>query len=426
MPIQKKKLCFYLQLHQPFRLTDFSVFDIDGKKDYFYGPKAATNEEIFNRVSDKSYLPMCEMMYKMSTEFGVHWTISMSGVWIEQAEKYRPDVLMSFQRLVKTGCVEILGETYYHSLASLKSKREFAEQVVLHTKKIRSTFALYPQVFRNTELIYNNEIANFVSGLGFDGMLAEGWNLGWKSPNYLYKTKKCEVSQKDSEIIDYVSHRIRKPKDLKLLMRNYKLTDDIGFRFSDKNWSEFPLTADKYVSWLDAAEGEVINLFMDFETFGEHQWSDTGIFEFMYHLAKNTYQNYDWVTVSEAIKTLEPKEEIDMHNIVSWADMERDLSAWLGNRMQQNALDDVFALEEKVKEALLYIRKTPEKRRFLDMWRKLQTSDNFYYMSTKYWNDGDVHKYFSPYDTPYQAFINYMNVMHDFRRKIDRLIDSEF
>jgi len=413
-----------MQLHQPFRLSDFSIFDIDSNKDYFTGPNGANNRDIFNKVSDKSYLPMCELMYKMSVEFGVHWTISMSGLWIEQAEKYRPDVLAAFQKLVKTKCVEILGETYYHSLSSLKSKREFAEQVQLHTKKIRSVFALYPQVFRNTELIYNNDIANFVLSMGFDGMIAEGWNLGQRSPNYLYKAKKHNLSQQDNEIVDYVFNRIRKPKELNVLMRNYQLTDDIGFRFSDKSWNEYPLTAEKYKDWLDNNDGDVINLFMDFETFGEHQWEDSGIFDFMYNLARITHEEYDWSTVSGAMKSLKTTDEIDFHNVVSWADVERDLSAWLGNKMQQNAFEDVFEIEEKVKESSLYLRKVPDKRKLLDTWRKIQTSDHFYYMSTKYWKDGDVHKYFSPYDTPYEAFINYMNVLQDFKRKLNKLSED--
>lgn len=423
--VKKRKLCFYFQLHQPFRISNYTIFDINTKKEYFTGPVTGTNQELFNRIADKCYLPMAETMLNMSNEFGVHWSVSMSGTWIDQAEKYRPDVILAFEKLVKTGCLEILGETYYHSLASLKSKREFAEQVHMHSKKIRSTFALIPQVFRNTELIYNNDIANFVFEMGFDGMIAEGWNMGDKSPNYLYKARKHVLPKSEKDIIEYIFHRMRKPKELKVLLRNYQLTDDIGFRFSNKEWAEWPLTSEKYLGWLDSTEGEIVNLFMDFETFGEHQWHDTGIFDFMYHLGRITHEKYDWVTVSEAMKDLEPKDEIDFHNVVSWADMERDLSAWCGNKMQQNALDDIFQLEEKVKEATLYLRKTPDKKNLMDTWRKLQTSDHFYYMSTKYWNDGDVHKYFSPYESPYQAFMVYMNVLQDFRRKLNSLVPEE-
>ena len=420
-----KKLCFYFQLHQPLRISDYSIFDIDSNKDYFVGPKSGTNQELFDRISDKCYLPMVELMYKMSIEFNIHWSVSMSGTWIDQAEKFRPDVISAFQKLSKTGCLEILGETYYHSLASLKSKKEFAEQVSLHTRKIRAVFSLYPQVFRNTELIYNNDIANFVREMGFDGMLAEGWNLGEKSANYLYTARHHEISENDKEIIDYVFHRIRKPKDLKVLLRNYQLTDDIGFRFGNPGWDEHPLTAEKYLSWIDNAPGDVVNIFMDFETFGEHKWEDSGIFDFIYHFGRLSHEKYKWSTVSEVVKTLQAKDEIDMHFPISWADMERDLSAWLGNKMQQNAFEDIFALEEKVKEAALYLRKIPEKKKLLDTWRKLQTSDHIYYMSTKYWNDGDVHKYFSPYASPYEAFINYMNVLQDFRRKINKISEDE-
>lgn len=417
----KRKICFYLQLHQPFRLSNYSIFDIDSNKDYFVGPTNFTNEELFNRIADKCYLPMAKLMKKMSLEFGVKWSVSMSGIWIDQAEKYRPDVITAFQELVKTGCLEILGETYYHSLASLKSKREFADQVYMHSKKIRSTFALIPQIFRNTELIYNNDIANFVYAMGFDGMLAEGWNIGDKSPNYLYTAKKHELSPIETEIIDYIFKRIRKPKELKILLRNYQLTDDIGFRFGNPGWDEHPLTSEKYLSWVDSTEGDIINLFIDFETFGEHKWEDTGIFDFIYNFGKMSHERYEWCTTSTAIKSLKPQGEIDIHKAISWADMERDLSAWCGNKMQQNALDDVYALEEKVKEAVLYLRKVPEKKKLLDTWRRLQTSDHTYFMSTKYWNDGDVHKYFSPYESPYQAFIAYMNVLMDFRRKLDNL-----
>ncbi|MBI2655069.1 alpha-amylase, partial [Candidatus Woesearchaeota archaeon] len=289
-------------------------------------------------------------------------------------------------------------ETYHHTLSFLYSKEEFKEQVEMHNKKIRQLFSYRPKVFRNTELVYNNELAAFVEKMGYKGILAEGADhiLGWRSPNFVYKPK---------------------GPNLKLLLKNYRLSDDIAFRFSEKSWEEYPLTAPKFANWINKinGNGNLVNLFMDYETFGEHQWEDKGIFEFLKHLPHEIlkHPDNDFVTPSEAIKKYDSVAELDFPHFVSWADIERDLSAWLGNKMQNEAINQVYALEPHVKLS--------RNKALIDEWRKLQTSDHFYYMCTKWFNDGDVHKYFNPYDSPYEAFIAYMNILNDFRMKADKL-----
>ncbi len=382
-------VCFYFQVHQPFRMRKYSVFEIGKRHDYFDDAK---NIEVLKKVARKCYLPANQVMLELLNkhpEFKISY--SLSGVFMEQCERWAPEVIESFKALVKTGRVEILSETYHHSLAYLFSKDEFREQVMLHKKKVKELFNATPQVFRNTELIYNNEIANFVEGMGFKGIIAEGWDpvLGWRSANFVYKPKTT--------------------RNLALLMKNYRLSDDIAFRFSNKGWPEWPLTTEKFTQWVNNfnGSGECINLFMDYETFGEHQWEDTGIFDFMRHLPSEILKHPDnnFKTPSELIRESKPKDEIDCHNLISWADLERDLSAWLGNRIQQSAINRLYALEKEVKAT-----DDPE---ILEDWRKLQTSDHFYYMCTKWFSDGDVHKYFNPYDSPYDSFINFANIMND-------------
>ncbi|MFC1722546.1 glycoside hydrolase family 57 protein [Nanoarchaeota archaeon] len=382
-------ICFYFQVHQPFRMKQFSIFDIGKDSQYFDDSK---NIEILQKVARKCYLPTNKLMLGLlerHPEFRISY--SFSGVFLEQCETWAPDVLSSFKKLIDTGRVEVLAETYHHSLAYLYSKEEFKQQVELHKKKIQQLFGITPTVFRNTELIYNNEIANYVQGMGYKGILAEGWDkvLEWRSPNFLYKPKTANK--------------------IGLLLKNYRLSDDIAFRFSNQGWSEWPLTTDKFVNWVNSynGNGECINLFMDYETFGEHQWEDTGIFNFMKHLPEQILKHPDnhFKTPSQLIDELEPKDEIDCHHLISWADMERDLSAWLGNRIQQSSIHRIYSLEKQVKES--------GDMQLLEDWRKLQTSDHFYYMCTKWFNDGDVHKYFSPYDSPYDSFINFMNILND-------------
>ena len=395
-------ICFYFQVHQPYRMKRYSVFNIGHNSDYFDEQK---NREVMQKVAKKCYLPTNQAMldlintYKNNDrQFKISYSIT--GVALEQFEKYAPEVLESFKRLAATGCVEFLSETYYHSLSYIYSKEEFKAQVEMHRKKIKELFGQEPVVFRNTELIFNNEIANFVEKLGYKAMLAEGADhiLQWRSPNYVYRAKTT--------------------KTMRLLLKNYKLSDDIAFRFGQKSWESYPLTAEKYAHWINQHAEHSINLFMDYETFGEHQWEDTGIFNFIRHLPhelfKNQYTNFIWP--SELAK-IEPVAELDIHSYLSWADIERDLSAWIGNNMQNSALAELYALEKIIKEL--------NNKALLEDWRKLTTSDHFYYMCTKYFNDGDVHKYFNPYDTPYESYINFMNILNDLIFRMKQLIQEK-
>lgn len=391
-----RHICFYFQVHQPFRIRrNYRFFEI-GSNHQYYDEHA--NRTIVQKVASKCYLPTNKVLLDLIKEYGAQFKIafSVTGTALDQFEKYSPQTIESFQRLADTGCVEFLGETYAHSLCSLKSKEEFFNQVERHTRRMKELLGQKPKVFRNTELIYSDEIGELVAQMGFRAQLTEGAKhiLGWKSPNYVY----CNA---------------RNPK-LKLLLKNFRLSDDIAFRFSNRAWSEWPLTADKFVHWLNELprEEEIVNLFMDYETFGEHQWEDTGIFEFMRHLPKTVFSksNYRFVTPSEAVEILNPVAPIHVPHPISWADEERDLTAWLGNDLQDDAFDSLYKLEP-------LIRRCSDKNILKD-WEYLQTSDHFYYMCTKFFSDGDVHKYFNPYETPYEAFINYMNVLSDFTLRV--------
>ncbi len=426
-----KSICFYFQVHQPYRLSKCSAFEMGQKDEYFDGPEAYRNKAIFEKVAQKCYLPTNRLMLELlknHPEFKISY--SFSGVFLEQCLEYGEigkEVLDSFKALVKTGQVEVLSETYYHSLSWLFSKKEFAEQILKHQKLVQKIFKKTPTVFRNTELIYSSEIAEFIREMGFKGILAEGWDyyLDWKSPNFLYHPERVTLHPEDQKIAKQYGIRKHPFKNIKLLLKNYKLSDDIAFRFSNKGWTEWPLTTDKYAAWVDAAEGDTLNLFMDYETFGEHQWEDTGIFEFMRHLPEALLKrNIGFKTPSETIQSYEAVGEIHVPHLMSWADMERDLSAWCSNQMQESALQRVFELEQEV-EQLLPQMHTKESERLQHDWRKLQTSDHFYYMCTKYWSDGDVHAYFSCYESPYEAYITYMNTLTDFEMKLQRLATSE-
>jgi alpha-amylase len=383
-------ICFYFQVHQPNRLKHYDCFQIGNDHNY---DDEQTNKAVLDRVATKCYLPangtILQLIRKFEGQFRVAYSIS--GTALDQFERYRPDVLASFQELGRTGCVEFLSETYYHSLSYLYSKEEFVRQVEKHTEKVRVLFDQIPTTFRNTELIYNNSLAAFVDDMGYNAIVCEGLDhiLGYRSPNFLY-------------------HPPRR-QDFRCLLKNYKLSDDIAFRFSDRGWPEWPLTASKFAHWIHraAGNGETINLFMDYETFGEHQWPETGIFEFLKHLPAEIlrHPDFDFCTPSEVIARYPARGEYDVHTFSSWADLERDLSAWLGNSLQHDAMERIYGLETAVKNS--------GNEALLDTWANLLTSDHFYYMCTKYWHDGDVHKYFSHYDTPYDGYINYMNVVTD-------------
>jgi alpha-amylase len=385
-------VCFYFQLHQPYRLRRYSVFDTD--RQYFDEVK---NAEILRKVAGKCYTPAGKLMLELVRRFEGRFRIaySISGVLLEQLRHHAPEVIDIFRQLNESGCVEFLTETYYHSLAFLYSREEFRQQVDLHRRTIDELFGQKPRIFRNTELIYNNDLGHFVAKMGYEAVLAEGADhvLGTRSPNFV--------------------HRPAGEPALKLLLKNYRLSDDIAFRFSNRAWSQWPLTAEKFARWVTQinGHGEVCNLFMDYETFGEHQWAETGIFEFLRHLPGEVLRHDDnnFMTPSQVIDSYEPAEEIDMPHMTSWADTERDLSAWLGNAMQSNALHELYKLEAAVKQR--------GDETLLADWRKLTTSDHFYYMCTKYFADGDVHKYFSPYESPYDSYINFMNVLDNVRAR---------
>ncbi|MCH8822189.1 MAG: alpha-amylase [Planctomycetes bacterium] len=399
-------VCIYFQVHQPFRLRRYSVFD----NDPFYFDNDA-NKAIFEKVANKCYRPatqkILDLVKRHQGRFKVAYSIS--GVALEQFEAWGPDVIDLFQQLKETGACEFLAETSHHSLSFLSSREEFIEQVSIHHDLVKRLFGYEPQVFRNTELTYSNEVASHIASQGkYKGILCEGVDqlLGYRSPNYVY--------------VPPGTHGNLSGARVKLLLKNHRLSDDIAFRFSDRNWSEWPLKAETFAKWVDQINGEgyICNLFMDYETFGEHQWEDTGIFEFLDSLPEKIFdvnpgQN-DFATPSECIERYEPVGEYDVKHMTSWADTERDLSAWLGNSMQEAAAAELYRLEEPIKA-----RYAAGDEYILEDWRKLTTSDHLYYMCTKYWADGDVHKYFSPYDSPYDSYINFMNVLDSLRTRAE-------
>lgn len=400
MSRQQRGVVLYMHVHQPWRIRDYSIFDTAENHDYFADGTDAhrSNERIFHKVADKSYRPMNTLLLKLleaHPKFKV--SLSITGTFIEQAERWAPDVIESFKQLVDTGRVELVAETYYHSLAFFYSRDEFERQVEAHRQKVRDVFGVEMTAFRNTELSYNNELADWADKKGFKTILAEGWDpiLEWRSPNHVYRP------------ID--------TKDIRLLMKNYRLSDDLAFRFSNKQWAQYPLRSDTYTEWLDASLGEngdIINLFMDYETFGEHQWADTGIFDFFEHFVEDwvARDGHSFHTVTEAATKYEAVGEISMPYTVTWADAERDLSAWLGNSMQHEAMRYLYALEDDV-------MRTADLELIAD-WRMMTTSDHPYYMCTKWFTDGDVHAYFSPYDSPYDAFLYFMNALRDVRFRL--------
>lgn len=396
--VNKKAVCFYFQVHQPFRLKRYRFFDL-GHDHYYYDDYA--NEAILRRVADRCYLPANEVILDLITKHKDKFkiTFSITGLVINQFRLYAPEVLESFKKLAETGMVEFLAETDSHSLASLKNRNEFERQVNSHKKMMKELFGVETTSFRNTELIYSDQIGAWVADMGFKSILTEGAKhvLGWKSPNFLY----CNSIN---------------PR-LKVLLRNFVLSDDIAFRFSNKGWIEWPLTADKYALWLNklAPKSEIINIFCDYETFGEHNSKETGIFDFLAHLPGAILKKtpFKFMTPTEVAENLQPVSAISVPSPISWADEERDLTAWRGNELQIAAIDKLYQLTEKV----MSCNDDHIKRD----WDYLQASDHFHYMATKFFSDGAVHAYFNPYETPYEAFMNYMNVLSDFEIRLNRL-----
>lgn len=395
--MSRPAITLYLHVHQPYRLRQFSVFDISNKHDYFSGNGKQDNVRIFHKVANKSYRPMNDLLaHLLQNNPGFKLSLSFSGLFLEQAKEFAPDVLADFQRLVDTGRVDILASPYHHSLAFFYSRDEFDRQIKLHTAKIEELFQVKPRVLANTELAYNDELAIWAQEHGYLGVLAEGWDtvLGWRSPNYVYRAAGTE--------------------NVGLLLKNYRLSDDIAFRFSDRRWKDWPLTTEKYLSWLNDSYGQLINLFMDYETFGEHQWRDSGIFNFFAEFVQSWInEGGKFNTVSESLRKNQPTSELSMPRTVTWADSERDLSAWNGNDLQKQALKLLYDLEPRVLAT--------GNAQLINDWRRLQASDQLYYMCTKWAADGDVHAYFSPYDSPYDAFLSYMNALRDIKWRIQNL-----
>lgn len=396
------KVCLYFELHQPYRLAPYSVFDVGNTSQYFANKNQDKNKEVFVKVALKSYIPMLSLLLKLTKKHDQFvFSFSCSGIFLEQAEQYAPEVITLLQKLVKTGQVEVLAETYYHSLASLYSEKEFIEQVKKHQNKMRDVFAYSPKVFRNTELIYSDQIASIVTTMKFSGMLTEAVD------RYLHGEPRTQVFATNTT------------KKIPLLLKHAQLSDDIAFRFSDKSWVSYPLSADTYVDWLNQYhQHEVINLFMDFETFGEHQWQDTGIFNFFEHFVEK-FLRCSW---NQFVRPIDMVEDAEVETLVpykvaqpiSWADIDRDISAWRDNDLQSDTLRIIYDLEPKIKAT--------KNKQLIEDWRRLQTSDHFYYMCIKWSQDGDVHAYFSPYEGPFEAYVRYATVLADLNGRINKLL----
>ena len=390
-----KAICFYFQIHQPFRLKRYRFFDI-GNDHYYYDDFA--NDDIITRIAERSYIPAAQSLLKMieDSKGAFKCAISVTGTALEQFEMYVPEFIDLLKQLADTGCVEFLSETNSHSLASLVDPEEFAIQVRNHDAKIMRLFGQKPNVFRNTELIYCDEMAPQILEMGFKGVITEGAKhiLGWKSPNYVYSAASA-------------------PK-LKILLKNDKFSDDISERFSNTSWDEYPLTADKYINWIAStpAEEQIINLFMNLEVFGDFQPRESGIFQFLEALPRFAAEKgIEFWTPTTVVSKLKAVDTLSVNHPISWADEARDTSAWLGNKLQNEAFNKLYSVSERV-------RLCDDRRLKLD-WERLQGADHFYYMSTKNMRDGSVHSQFSPYDTPFDAFTNYMNVLADFIVRVE-------
>lgn len=384
-------ICLYAQVHQPYRLRKYRLFDIGTDAEYF---DTEANRGLLRRVADKCYLPANRLLAEQIRRSGgaFRMALSLSGALIDQMVEWAPDVLQSFQELVATGGVELLGETYYHSLAALASEEEFVAQVRRHSRTIERYFGQRPRVFRNTELIYWDGLAPTIARLGFDGVMVEGADhvMEWRSPNFVYSATTAPA--------------------LRLIPRNYRLSDDVGFRFSNRDWNGWPLTAERYATWLAESAGDSIHLFVDYETFGEHQWAETGIFDFLSHLPAHCLGHGLTFAQPSDLAARTPVAALAFERPTSWADLERDTTAWLGNELQQAAQRRLYGLRPAVLAS--------GDPWLVESWRRLTTSDHLYYMCTKWFADGDVHKYFSPYESPYDAFIAFMNVAQDLEQAL--------
>ncbi|MCA9361176.1 glycoside hydrolase family 57 protein [Candidatus Kaiserbacteria bacterium] len=399
-------VCPYFHVHQPYRVKQYRVFDIGNDTEYFNdsGLSDLNNRKIIEKVADKSYRPMNHLLHQMLEDHPeFRFALSFSGTVLDQFEQYAPDVLASFQSLVATGRVEVLADTYHHSLSFFYSIPEFERQVAKHAKRVYDLFGYTPAVFRNTELSYRNDLAKWCEDHGYIGIMAEGWDpiLGWRSPNHLYRPVGCAR--------------------IKALLKNYKLSDDIAFRFGNRAWESHPLSAETFADWIFKHHGDAstINLFMDYETFGEHQWEDTGIFDFMAALPDKLLAHPDttFKTPTETVKAYEVVGEIDVPDVLTWADTDRDLTAWTGNDIQKDALSRTYAMESDV------INTGDDS--LTETWRKLTTSDHFYYMCTKWSADGDVHAYFSPYQSPYDAYVAFMNALSDLQLRVSHALQQK-
>ncbi|ABR54507.1 Alpha-amylase [Methanococcus vannielii SB] len=395
-------LSLNFEVHQPNRLKKSVNYNSGDLWNRYID--VTLNREIFNKVADKCYIPSNRVILELIDDYDIEVSYSITGVFLEQALEFNEEVLELFKDLSKTGNVEFLGETYHHSLSSLfEDHEEFKEDAIEHKKIIKDIFGYKTTTFRNTELIFNNKIAETVKELGFRGIFTEGADriLGWRSPNYVYHST----------------------SGLKVLLRNYNLSDDIGFRFSSRDWVEHPLTADKYSRWLSNTHGDCINLYMDYETFGEHQWKDTGIFEFLRYLPieLEKYENIEYATPSEILEINEPKGTLDVFDFstVSWADSERDVSAWLGNKMQQSSFQKLSEIREYLGRYIKLFPKSEQKELIeYKIYKNMQTSDNFYYMCTKGFSDMDVHSYFSHFSSPFDAYASYLDAHYDFKNQL--------
>ncbi len=396
-----KNVCFYFKIHQPFRLKRYRFFDI-GNSNYYFDDFA--NDEIISRLVEQSYSPMVDTLLDIIKENGNSFkcAISITGTAIEQIERYAPEFNDKLRKLADTGCVEFLSETYSHSLSSLKDSEEFMRDVKMHDTLIKRLYGQTPKVFTNTELIYDDDIALLISSMGFKTALTVGAKhiLGWKSPNYVYKAASSP--------------------SLKLLITNDKLAEDISLRFASTDWAEYPLTADKYVDWISSLpeEEQVVNLYFSMDTFGSFLPKDSGIFDFMRALPRFAKEKgVVFAKPSEVVDKLKPVSELAIPYPISGIDETRDVSAWKGNDLQREALDKLFSVSERVSLC--------NDRRLKQDWEYLQSSDHFYYMSTKKITEGAAHFSFSPYDSAFSAFTNYMNVLADFLVRVQEQFPEE-